>query len=394
MRTIIVQDLNYFDHLADFSADLLCFIAVKYDDPSLLEDVLRDVSNLQMGSNETAAAKIIAEFLEKLSTINPKLTLRHLSLIVTQLDSESHTLRMSVIQVIGNVIRHLATCDERTDQTSTQLKSLFQVIEERFHDVNSFVRARLLHVMADLCRNHALPINRRFKLMSMTVERVMDKSSTVRKKAVQLLGEMLRAHPFGVDGGELDLTFFESKLATIDGALKQLSSSTDAFLDASMSGSSVLTSPGSPAKNHNNTNTDADPTQINSLLMQKKYYSDAIKFVQQLEKVIPVLLQLLSSTVKTEVFEVMDFFVDAHAYKLRAAQQGIRKMVHLVWEKDLSGEDGVKRSVKDHLVECYKRMYLEADERLTAKDRILATSNALLEYLYFVFTITVGWSLI
>lgn len=374
LKTIVIQDLNYFDHLSQFSAELLNILICKFDDAQLAEDIIRDIGGLQFGANETAAAHIISEFLVHLTDLNSKTVLKCMPFVIPLMDCDSHTIRMALLETIGKLCKFL-TQQERTDQTSAQLKSLFAVLEERFYDVNSFVRARLLHVLADLCRSHSLPIHRRFKILSLVIERVMDKSSNVRKKAVQMLAELIRAHPFGVDGGELDLLFFQSRLKDIDGLLAQVSADP----------TQLEMSPGSPSspKSPISATEDVSPTQVNTLLMQKKYYSDAVKFVEQLDRVIPILTQLLSSTIKTEVFEVMDFFVDAHLYKLKSAIAGVKKMVHLVWEKDLSSEDGTKRSVKDHLLACYQKLFLEPDERVSGKEKILSIVNGLLEYFLF-----------
>lgn len=60
--------------------------------------------------------------------------------------------------------------------------------------------------------------------------------------------------------------------------------------------------------------------QMNALKVQKRYYHDALKFVGQLNKALPILCQLLASTSKTEVVEAMEFFVFAYQFGLEEAQ--------------------------------------------------------------------------
>ena len=352
MRTIIIQDLNYFDHLSDFCADLINMVLSKTEDHSLLEDCLKTLSTQTFGQGETAAARIVAGFLEEMSVKAPRHVLRLLSYLVPHLDTDSHTLRMAVVQVFGNLVKSMST-SLPDDRDQVNLQSIMDTLEERFRDVNSFVRARVLAVHTDLIKEQALPVSRRNRIVGHACERVMDKSSTVRKRAVQLLGELIRAHPFGVDGGELDGELFRRKLAVIERAIGDMDISDQHAAPRSSLGNAT------------------------TIFMQQKYYSDAIAFCEQLEKVMPWLASLLQSNVKTEVFEVIDFFVDAVNYKIRGAEEGVRRMVHLIWEKDLTSEDGVKRSVKDHVVDSYKRIYVDADERLSLKEKCLYTANSL-----------------
>lgn len=52
---------------------------------------------------------------------------------------------------------------------------------------------------------------RRQKLVELTINRLMDKSSYVRANAIKVLTKFIETHPFVMDGGELSLSLFESK---------------------------------------------------------------------------------------------------------------------------------------------------------------------------------------
>ena len=212
----------------------------------------------------------------------------------------------------------------------------------------------------------------------MAAERVMDKSSNVRRKAIQLLGDLLKTHPFGVDGGELNLTFFKTRLADIERLLNELAPSmineNNFDADKSMEIDELLTEGENKLQRMSIVDNSA---RIGSLLAQKQYYSDAIKFVTAINNIIPTICLLLSSTTKTEVFDVMEFLVDAHIYKLESSEAGIRKMLHLIWERELSSEDGTKQSIKEHLIENYRRIYLYADDSIPPKDRFMVIARNL-----------------
>ncbi|KAJ1731254.1 condensin complex non-SMC subunit Cnd1 [Coemansia biformis] len=108
------------------------------------------------------------------------------------------------------------------------------------------------------------------------------------------------------------------------------------------------------------------------LQFQQRYYRDALHFVYQLQEAQPLLLQLLGSTNKTEVMEAMDYFVVAVRFRVDGAQEGIRRMSHLVWTapqggSSAAGEGGAEeaRGVRTKLVESYMQLYLTPSDRLS-----------------------------
>lgn len=133
------------------------------------------------------------------------------------------------------------------------------------------------------CRANAIPVVKRPEILALAIGRTMDKSSNVRRKAIQLLVDFIHNHPFCIDGGELSRVLFETRLGQIEQALQ-----TDEANDI--------------------------------LVMQRQYYQDALAFVDQLDSVIPQLIFLLSSTTRSEVFDVMEFLVEAHIYQLSTAE--------------------------------------------------------------------------
>ena len=51
-----------------------------------------------------------------------------------------------------------------------------------------------------------------------------------------------------------------------------------------------------------------------------RYYTDGIAFIKQFESAVPLLVNLLASSVKGEVVEAMRFFVMAYRYEMECAQ--------------------------------------------------------------------------
>ena len=66
-----------------------------------------------------------------------------------------------------------------------------------------------------------------------------------------------------------------------------------------------------------------DGNEMLSLKLRKKYYSEALNFIYQIESAIPIASQLLGSTHKSEVLEAMEFFRIIHEYKFEGAEAKI-----------------------------------------------------------------------
>jgi len=84
----VVQNLTYFEHLAEPMAELLHILAEQYDYPQLADVVLRELSNKEFNSNDTKGPKSVSAFMIKLSELAPRLVIKQVTLMAKQLDSE------------------------------------------------------------------------------------------------------------------------------------------------------------------------------------------------------------------------------------------------------------------------------------------------------------------
>lgn len=83
-----MQNLTYFEHLAEPMAELLHILAEQYDYPQLADEVLRELSNKEFNSNDTKGPKSVSTFMIKLSELAPRLVIKQVTLMAKQLDSE------------------------------------------------------------------------------------------------------------------------------------------------------------------------------------------------------------------------------------------------------------------------------------------------------------------
>jgi condensin complex subunit 1 len=62
-----------------------------------------------------------------------------------------------------------------------------------------------------------------------------------------------------------------------------------------------------------------ESNQLLHLRLRKRYYSEALNFIRQVEEASELIFQLLGSTHKSEVLESMEFFKAAREYRLDSA---------------------------------------------------------------------------
>ena len=107
---------------------------------------------------------------------------------------------------------------EDLDERKRELRDqLLEPLQEHLHDVNSFVRSKTLQLWHKLSQKQAIPLKLQHKVLSLAADRLVDKSSTVRKHAIQLLIVLMQGNPYAsrLQLGELEsqLNAEEAKLA-------------------------------------------------------------------------------------------------------------------------------------------------------------------------------------
>ncbi|KAI1120454.1 armadillo-type protein [Nemania abortiva] len=380
----IVQNLTYFEHLSEPMAEFLHILSEQYDYPQLAEEILREIGNKEFNSNDTKGPKSVSTFIAKLSELVPRLVIKQMTMLAKQLDSESHTLRSSLIEVCGNMIAHLSKEEERSDNHKSQLNAFFDVLEERFLDINPYCRCRVMQVYTRLCDLDQKFPKRRQKAAELACRSLEDKSSHVRRNAVKLLGTLLKTHPFTVlHGAQLSRKDWQERLDKVDAELNALKppagepglgedkADSTALVDEP---TQVMDSPQKPTEMSEEQKAaaiqkaqeDAATSEaIEKLTLTKRYYTDALKFIEVLHEATGVVVQLLGSKNKSEVIEAMDYLEIGNAYNIEDNMVGIRRMMRLIWTKGNSDEG---KGVQTHLIDCYKRLFFEAPDHFSPND--------------------------
>ena len=59
-------------------------------------------------------------------------------------------MRMAIVEIIGLLIRDIPASEAEAEQKSKQIKGLFELLMERFLDLNSWVRCKVLQTLIKL----------------------------------------------------------------------------------------------------------------------------------------------------------------------------------------------------------------------------------------------------
>ncbi|RAR11883.1 condensin complex component cnd1 [Stemphylium lycopersici] len=382
-QTSINQSLTYFEHLSEPMAEFLFTLADAFDYPQLTEDVLKDISSKEFSSTDLKGPKSISTFLTKISELTPHLVIRQMTLLANLLDSESYTLRCALIEVCGNLIAMLSKLsqDDRSENHKAQIRIFFDVLEDRFLDINPYCRARVMQVYVRLCDLEQKYPKRRQKVAELAARSLEDKSSNVRRNAVKLLAKLISTHPFtAFDGGLLSTKDWTKRLDECEAQINALQppeelrerppgdQTVDESLlqDATQADNMDVEGPKHPnemseeerAAAVEKAQKDAATAQeLEKFQAVRKFLLEALKFIEVINDAAEIVTQLLSSKNKSEVIEAMDFFTTIDAYKIANAKLGIRRMLRLIWTKGNSDEG---KGVQTHLLECYKGLFFDA----------------------------------
>ncbi|KAF8474388.1 non-SMC mitotic condensation complex subunit 1-domain-containing protein [Russula ochroleuca] len=458
-QTTIMQSLQYNEHLPEPMAECLNVLLKEFDHAQLGDEILREIAAKSFNAQDTKGPRNFSKFLTQFAEWAPRAVLKQISLLLSHLDSESYPMRMAIVEIIGHLIRELASSEDLTSdahQTQKQLNGLYDLLIERTLDLSSYVRSKVFNVLSRLCD---LPVKfpkQRLAITGVAVTALEDKVAGVRKNAISLIVKLMVTHPYGLmHGGLLGMQEWEERYREVMAELQKTEKALDDTLtggadtgttdkgddereEASSSARSKKKKKrsrhrsedaedamdvdeeveddaedevevadsiigddedeeGGPSSSQKSelgmaalTDEQAalaalESNQLLHLRLRKRYYSEALSFIRQVEEAAKMISELLGSTHKTEVLESMEFFRVAHEYQLDSAKIGIKKMLHLIWSKDNSSmsEDGKElKGVRSRLLECYRSLYFDPLPDMEPKQQVNRIAKNMIELTY------------
>ncbi|KAF8342559.1 non-SMC mitotic condensation complex subunit 1-domain-containing protein [Cantharellus anzutake] len=422
----IMQGLQYFEHLSEPMAGILAVLQKEFDHTQLAEEVLREISQKSFNGQDTKGPRSFSKFLIRLADLSPRIILKQFALLRVHLDSDAYPMRVALVEVIGVLIREIAQdaedipsngddaigrSQEGQEKKEKKINKLFELLLERFCDMSSYVRVKVINTLSKLWELRVkLPIQRA-QTTPLVIAALSDKASSVRRYAIALLTTMILTHPYGaLYGGYLNLKEWEERYRSVKEQLAIIEVKQDKHLNALAGTDKDESQNEGPEANDSGDEEDEnedergsdddshgadqvpkkkkskararksateralaieqaealntlDMANLTRFRLTKRYIADALQFIREVESAMDIVGQLLGSTSKAEVLEAIEFFKVAYEYQMLGAQVGVKKMLHLIWTKDNSGttseEDKELKGIRQRLIECYRALYFD-----------------------------------
>jgi condensin complex subunit 1 len=139
---------------------------------------------------------------------------------------KSYPMRMAIIEIIGHLIRDLSNSTDLANdaqQVQKQINSFYDILLERTLDLSSYVRTKVLAVLAKLCDLPTKFPKQRLAVTRAAVDMLEDKVASARKGALALLSELVVTHPYGLmHGGLMGLEEWQERYNQVTGELKNV----------------------------------------------------------------------------------------------------------------------------------------------------------------------------
>ncbi|KAK5861770.1 hypothetical protein PBY51_017223 [Eleginops maclovinus] len=203
----VIQLLQHFEQLSSVFAQAVSVWSTEYGVRGIIGEIIREIG--QRSSEElardSAGVKAFASFIAELGTLVPELMMPNISVLITHLEGESHTMRVAVCEVLGEILVRVLCGDGLDESGKADRDRFFDTIQEHLHDTHSHVRARVLQVYTRIVNSKALPLFKYSEVMELAVGRLMDKSINVVKSAIQLLAAFIAHNPYSCKLSSADL---------------------------------------------------------------------------------------------------------------------------------------------------------------------------------------------
>ncbi|GAB1602175.1 hypothetical protein Ahia01_000496400 [Argonauta hians] len=194
----MLQLLQHHEHTVGPLVNITETMVNKYGANKIVLEIMREVGSLESKdiANDTSGSRSYATFLVDLSARIPQVVFRYISLLMPCRYMDSSTMRNCVLCVIKETLISVLSGENMGNNLKKNRDNFLTILKDHIHDVNAFVRSKVLQVWADIVVARCLPLSHQKELTDRVVGRLMDKSAIVRRYAVQLLTLLLQMNPF------------------------------------------------------------------------------------------------------------------------------------------------------------------------------------------------------
>ncbi|XP_053412446.1 condensin complex subunit 1 isoform X2 [Nycticebus coucang] len=203
----IIQMLQHFEHLAPVLVAAVSLWATDYGMKSIVGEIVREIGQKcpQDLSRDPSGAKGFAAFLTELAERVPTILMSSMCILLDHLDGENYMMRNAVLTAMAEMVLQVLNGDQLEEAARDTRDQFLDTLQAHGHDVNSFVRSRVLQLFTRIVQQKALPLTRFQAVVALAVGRLADKSVLVCKNAIQLLASFLANNPFSCKLSDTDL---------------------------------------------------------------------------------------------------------------------------------------------------------------------------------------------
>lgn len=112
------------------------------------------------------------------------------------INKQPYNVRNSLFGLIEIVVSNEFKGENLSEEQRTCRDEFLEDLYNHMMDVNSYVRSKVLHIWNELKAKDAVPLAWILRIVTRAIERLEDKSSSVRKNAITLLKSFLESNPF------------------------------------------------------------------------------------------------------------------------------------------------------------------------------------------------------
>ncbi|KAK7066921.1 Ncapd2p [Halocaridina rubra] len=194
----LMQLLQHFEHVVSPAAQGIILLIESYDNKTVISEMIRQIAKTEARElmKDSSGLRNFSQFIVEVAEGKPEVILTSLSLLINFLDEEAYVMRNCVLSVLGALVLKVLSGEDLEEKTKDLRDQCLDHLEDHIHDVHAFVRSKVLHIWTDLITEKAVPLRRQQQVLKLVIGRLQDKSSLVRKNAVQLLTAFLKGNPF------------------------------------------------------------------------------------------------------------------------------------------------------------------------------------------------------
>ncbi|KAL1512984.1 hypothetical protein ABEB36_002478 [Hypothenemus hampei] len=210
------------EHLIQCLPDGIKMLVEDFNCSGLVHALVQEITEWQTDEKcqDSQGSRFCAQFLTELAVKMPTMMLPEVLYLNRYLGHESATLRNSILNVITEVIIHVLTNHQLTEDESKYRDEFLTVLFEHMKDNSAHVRSRVIQHWGRLQAQNAIPKELVNELLEKVINyHVHDKAASVRKCAVNCVTTLLSHNAYSSD---LSLLRMKQELQRNEASLNEL----------------------------------------------------------------------------------------------------------------------------------------------------------------------------